>query len=737
MAETTGSTVTHNLHPSVLVPSVISGLVAGILAIILQLSFAALIFGGDLSPYLARGIGLALFSGIVLAAVVALTSSLQVTVASPQDIPAAILAVITVSISVLLSESRNTSATFSTVVATLALTTMLTGVVFLGLGVFRLGRFVRYIPYPVIGGFLAGTGWLLLEGGVNVMTGARLTPEWVFLLTQPTVILRWVPGIVLACVLVIVLRRWTHALITPAILFIAIAIFYITLAYTGNTVEIARARSWMLGPFPSESLFQFVTPTAFLEADWLVVLRQADKIAAIVLVCVIALLLNASGIELAVRRDMDFNRELRAAGLANLIAGLAAGFPGYHLLGASTLSFRLGARSRITGLTAAVLIAVTLIFGASLLEYMPRPVLGGLLAYLGISFLVEWLFEAFFKLPRLDYLLIVLITGVIAIFGFLPGVAVGLVVAMLLFIVTYSRVRPVTQELTGSTYHSTIDRSPVERAYLMEQAGDIWILQLQEFLFFGTAQTLLDKIRARIRDVTRPALKYIVLDFQRVPGMDSSAVASFLRLRQILEPQQIELVLTNVHPGIRSQLQRGEFEKGARYFLSLDAGVEWCEDQILESNAFAYDDIFRTLDAQLLQILPDAQAVERFKRYLTRVEIPVGTYLIRQGEIAEAVYFLEMGELSVEVEREGGKTMRLRTIQHSSVVGEVATYWGGIRTASVVTLKPSTVYRLFTRELDEMDRQDPDLAAALHRWMASIMAERLAANTELLQILTK
>jgi SulP family sulfate permease len=731
----TRSTLSHNFHPSVLVPAITAGLIAGILAIILQLSFAALVFGGDLSPYLGRGIGLALFSGIVLAFVVAVTSSFQVSIASPQDSPAAILAIITVSLSALLSESRDTSATFATVIAALAATTLLTGAVFFGLGIFRLGRLVRFIPYPVVGGFLAGTGWLLLEGGINVMTGARLTPEWAFLLSQPIVIVRWLPGVALACVLLIVLRRWTHALITPAILFIAILLFYAALVYSGNSVDTARERSWMLGPFPSESLFQFLTPMAFADANWTILLRQADKIAATVVVCVVALLLNASGIELAVRRDLDFNRELRAAGVANFIAGIAAGFPGYHLLGASTLSYRLGARSRITGIAAAVLVAFTLLFGADLLEYVPRPVLGALLVYLGIAFLVEWLYDAFFKLPRLDYALIVLITAVIAIFGFLPGVGVGIVVAMLLFIVTYSRVRSVKQELTGATYRSTVDRSPAERALMLERGGEIWILQLQEFVFFGTAQTLLDKIRARIEDTSRDALRYIILDFQRVPGLDSSAVASFLRMQQLLEQRNIVLGLTGVTSTIQQQLKRGGLKKGVHLFPTLDAGVEWCEDQILADSGFKYDDTFSSLDMQLQQILPRNEDVERIQPYMARLEVPAGTYLIRQGEMANAVYFIEQGEVSVEAELEGGKTMRLRTIQHSSVVGEIATYWGGVRTASVVTVKPTTVYRITTRELEEMDRKDPDLAAAMHRWMATVMAERLAENTKMIRVL--
>ncbi len=726
------SALARNLNPAVLVPALTSGLIAGVLAVILQLSFAALIFGGDLSSQLGKGIGLALFSGFVLALVVALTSSFPVSVACPQDSPAAILAILTVSISATLSESRTTSATFATVIAALALTTMLTGASFFGLGWFRLGSFVRFIPYPVVGGFLAGTGWLLMQGGVNVMTGAQLTPEWIFLLSQPSVIARWLPGVGLAIVLLLVLRRWTHALITPIIILLGILIFYLALNATGLTIEQARDRSWMLGPFPKESLFQFLTPNAFLGADWDALLRQVDKLAAILIVSVIALLLNASGIELAVQRDLDFNRELKAAGLANFLAGLAAGFPGYHMLGASTLSYKLGARSRVTGITAAVLVGFTLLFGASLLEYVPRPVLGGLLVFLGISFLVEWLYDAYFKLPRIDYALIVVILAVIAVFGFLPGVAAGVVIAMLMFIVNYSRIHPVKHALTGETFRSTVDRSPNERAHLRARGEQLWILQLQEFIFFGTAQHLLDQIRARVLDTQRAPLQFIVLDFRRVPGLDSSAVASFLRMRQLTHAQQIQLILTNLKSEIREQLERGGF-RNIQYFPSMDHGVEWCEDQILVTHESAQNPERVAFHAQLAQFLPHAHDAPRVEKYLERIEVPINTILLHQGDAADALYFIEQGEVSVQLQLPDGKEVRLRTIHHGTVVGEVAMYLGGVRTASVVTREPTTAYRFTMNAIREMEQNDPDLAAALHKWIAGVMAERLADNVRTLE----
>jgi SulP family sulfate permease len=731
------SALAHELSPAVLVPAITAGLIAGVLAIILQISFAVLIFVGDLSPMLGRGIGLALFSGFVLALVVAVMSSFPVSIASPQDSPAAILGLLAISISALLSESRDTPATYATVISALAVTTMFTGAFFFGLGQFRLGRLVRFIPYPVIGGFLAGTGWLLLQGGVNVMTGAQLTPEWVYLLSQPTVIIRWLPGIFLACVLLIVLRRWTHGLVTPAIIFIAILLFYFAITMGGLSIEQARDRSWMLGPFPPGSLFQFLTPTAFLDANWTVVLRQADKIAAVILVSVVALLLNASGIELAARRDVDFNRELKAAGLANFIAGLGAGLPGYHLLGATTLSHRLGARSRMTGITAALLIGFTLLFGASLLEYFPRPVLGGLLAYFGISFLVEWLYDAWFKLPHLDYALIVVILVVIAVFGFLPGVGVGIVIAMLLFIVNYSRIRVVKHSLTGESFRSQVDRSPTERALLRDHGEQLLILQLQEFIFFGTGQGLLDQIRIRIQDTTRVPLRFIVMDFRRVPGLDSSAVASFLRMQQLTQAQQIELVLTDVRVEIQEQLARGGMSSGSEsnihYFESLDHGVEWCEDRILEEASTPGSAEPLTFHAQLAQVLPNANDTTRLDRYMRRIQVPAETTLLQQGEGAHALYFIESGEVSVELKLAEGKTVRLRTIHHGTVVGEVAMYLGGVRTASVVTLEPTIAYRLTSAAIAEMEQNDPDLAAALHKWIAGVMAERLADNVRTLE----
>jgi SulP family sulfate permease len=274
--------------------------------------------------------------------------------------------------------------------------------------------------------------------------------------------------------------------------------------------------------------------------------------------------------------------------------------------------------------------------------------------------------------------------------------------------------------------------------YLRAHGDELLILQLQEFIFFGTGQGLLDRIRARAQDTTRVPLRFIVMDFQRVPGLDSSAVASFLRMEQLAQAQEIKLVLTDVRPEITEQLKRGGVGADMpeiHYFESLDHGVEWCEDQLLAAADMLANGEPIKFHEQIAQVLPDAADIQRLDRYLHRIEVPPQTVLLHQGEAAHSLYFIETGEVSVELMLAGGKTVRLRTIHKGTVVGEVAMYMGGVRTASVVTLAQTVAYRLTSAAIAEMEEHDPDLAAALHKWIAAVMAERLADNVRTLEAL--
>ncbi len=423
-------------HPSRLIPSLTAALITGVVTIIYALSFVALIFSGDLAPYISKGIGLALFAAMVQSLVIALMSSSPGMVSHVQEAPVALMGVMAAAIAAQMTAS--TDEILPTVIVALAFTTLLTGICCFLLGKLKLGELIRFVPYPVVGGFLAGTGWLLSMGAFLLMTGFSPSLNQLPQLLQPQVIWQWVPGSCFGILLVMVLRRYSHVLLMPGLVVGAIALFYLALFMTQTSIPKAQTDGLLLGPFPEGGLWQPIQLSTLFQANWQIIFAQTGQMTAIILITVLNLLLNAIGIELAIGRDLDLNRELRATGIANLIAGLGGGIIGFHSMGSSTLTYaKIGARSRIVGILNAVSIVAILLAGASVISLFPKPVLGGVALFLGLDFLVEWVYDAWFKLPKTDYFIVILILVVTATVGFLEGVGVGLAIALVLFAINY------------------------------------------------------------------------------------------------------------------------------------------------------------------------------------------------------------------------------------------------------------------------------------------------------------
>jgi SulP family sulfate permease len=120
------------------------------LVVFIEVSFAALIFSGELDQFVPQGVGILLFGAFIMGAYVSLTSSLSGAISLPQDPPNVILAVVAASIATTMT-SASPERTLATVVGAMMLSAVLTGLFFWLLGRFNLGQLVRYIPYPVVG----------------------------------------------------------------------------------------------------------------------------------------------------------------------------------------------------------------------------------------------------------------------------------------------------------------------------------------------------------------------------------------------------------------------------------------------------------------------------------------------------------------------------------------------------------------------------------------------------------
>ncbi len=694
---------------------VTAGAVIGLVEVVLAVSFAALVYGGYLAQFLPNGIGLYLVAASLTLAILAWRAGDRGVVGSVQDAAAAVLAIVATNAA--LDSFGSSDRAFLTVVAATLVVTLLTSITFLLLGTFRLGSLARFIPYPVVGGFLAGTGWLLMKGGLRVAVGIDLELRTISRFADSFALIRWVPAFAFGVVLLVSSRVVKRPLVIPAVLGIGFVLFAIGMLVTGSSLQSAREGLWLLGPFDSTRLWEPWTYRAVQGADWSAVLAQAPGIATAVFVAVLACLFNVGGVELLLHKDLDSNEELRDAGWVNVVSSVFGGIPGYHALSLTSLSEQMGADGRAAGLVAALVPLAAVVFGASAVGMIPRMIVGGALVFVGLSFLVSWLVDVRRSLPLGEYLIVVAILVTIATKGLLPGLVVGLVLAIALFAVNYGRIDLVHEVAFGTTYRSNVDRPPNERAALHGLADRVQILRMNGYVFFGAASGLLERIRRR--EQAGP-LRFLLVDLRRVTGMDASAVLSFRKIAQLGEASGFQLVFAGVPEGVEAQLRRGEVvaSDGVVWFEpDLDRGLQRCEDGLLEegSSLVAAEDSNESLAGLPPHLMP----------YLERVSLPEGAVLIRQSDPPDDMFVLESGRLRVEMLTAEGTRMRLSTVRRGVVVGEISMYTGVPRTADVVAETPSVVLRLSRASLERLEAEEPVTAAALHRWLATTLAERL------------
>jgi SulP family sulfate permease len=705
--------VSEGLRTSKVLATITAGAVIGIVEVVLAVSFAALVYGGYLAQFLPDGIGLYLVAASLTLGILGWRAGARGVVGTVQDASTAVLAIVATNAA--LATFGSTNRAFLTVIAATMVVTLLTGIAFLLIGTFRLGNLARFIPYPVVGGFLAGTGWLLVKGGLRVASGINLEWSKIGDYADSFELVRWVPAFAFGVILLVATRLVRRPLVIPVVIGIGFVAFGIGMLLTGSSLDAARNGLWLLGPFKSTKLWEPWTFRALSRADWSAVIDQAPGIATAVFVAVIACLFNVGGIELLLHKDLDTNEELRDVGWVNTVSGLFGGIPGYHALSLTSLAQQMAAGGREAGLAAAAVPLAAVVFGASVVGLIPRMIVAGVLVFVGLSFIVEWVFDLRRSLPRGEYLIVPVILATIITKGLLPGLVVGLVLAVVLFAVNYGRTELVHEVAFGTTYRSNVDRPPGERAVLHGLADHVQILRLSGFVFFGMASGLLERIRKRAE--TAP-LRFLLVDLRRVTGMDASAVLSFRKVALLAEASGFELVFAGVPETVERQLLRGgvTVDDGViRFEPDLDRALQRCEDGLLATVPPAAEgarDGRSIMPAHLMD-------------YLERQEVPEGTVLIRQSDPPDDVFVLESGRLRVEMVTPDGTRMRLSTVQSGVVVGEVGMYTGVPRTADVVAETPSVVLRLSRASIERVETEEPETAAALHRWLATMLSERL------------
>lgn len=725
----TGDVAVDGGHPSI-TRAVLTGLVVGPISVVLTIATASIVFVGPLAQFRAEGVGMVLFGAAVLGIVAALRVSYGGVMASPQDMPAVILSLSTAAVAERMG-TDDPAALFATVGALIAVSGLLCGLALWLVGHRRLGRYARFLPYPVMGGFLASIGYLLAMGGVELAVGELPSlPD----LLGPDHLWRWLPPVGLGAALLLASRAVDSGLVVPAVTLAAFGGFYVLVHVSGLGLDGAAAAGLLMGGVEggSGSLAGAFGPATLLRADWGQIAAEAPAIATLVGFCVVEALLTASAIELATDEPVDLDRDARGLGLANMLASLGGGIPGYHVLGETMLGTRmLGGSSRVVGVITGVVAAAALFGGAPVLVALPVGVFAGLLIYLGLELLYDWLWLERSRLPLPDFAVVLLILGVTVMFGFFAAVASGLAAAAALFVVACARIEPVRSRTTGALQRSTVERPPESIARLVEAGERVLVYELQGFVFFATANALYQRIAPEIEHPTGPRPRAVLLDFRRVQGFDVSAAFNLDRLAQHAGRCGVTLGLCHLDPAAQGRIERLGLAADCTVFATLDEALACYEEEALAAGPGPSGTDPASLDA-LIERLGGSHG----SALVPRREVPAGAVLIEQGAPSDSLMLLRSGRLCALVSGPGGAPLRVATFLPGAITGEIGVYADTPRSATVVAEIDSVVLVVSCDTLDRMTDNDPEAAAAFHRLAAAILARRLARTTGLLRALS-
>jgi high affinity sulfate transporter 1 len=433
-------------------------------------------------------------------------------------------------------------------VALVAAITLVTGILFLLLALFKMGWISQFLSKAVITGFLFGAAIQVVIGELRKLTGTEAagSNSWQKLFswlaglseTHPTTLVVGILSLILILVLRFTAPRVPGALVLVVLGIIATAVF--GLGDMGVALVGDVPRGWAGLAIPD---LQFVL-------DNLQVIAGASL--GLLLIGFSQSAGDAREFAARHRYRIDIDQESVAQGMSNVGSGLFQGIPVSTSLSASSLNDSAGARTPVASLTTGVLVILTLLFLAPLFSYLPNAVLAAIIidaVVFGMMNVKEM--RRLRHVARADFwIAVAAILGVLSA-GVMAGVFIGIVLSVVWLI--YVSAAPYMPELgrkPGTQVFRSLDDFSDSETY-----PGLLVLRFDAGLFFASVDALEDRLRELALGAD-PPLHTVVLDFEGVNFIDSQGSAKLAEILEMTTNYDIELRLTRVKPDVKDLLQR-------------------------------------------------------------------------------------------------------------------------------------------------------------------------------------
>jgi SulP family sulfate permease len=570
-----------------------------------------------------------------------------------------------------------------TIVLLMTVLGILTGLIQMLIGFLGVGKLIRYIPYPVVSGYLSGVGLIIVGSQIPKFAGAPAGSGWFDVLVSPQLWDWRALAIGGSTVLAMLLAaKVTKAIPATIAGILAGLLTYLGLASSDASMLQLAGNRLVVGPLgaPAEGYLGLLTNRWFQIGD----LRLSQVAALLGSALTLAALLSIDTLKTCVVLDQmtrtrhEPNRELAAQGLGNVVASTIGGMPGAGTMGASLVNLSSGAKTRISGILEGVFALIAALMLGAFVAWIPVATLSGILIVVGFRMIdTDPLRYLESRSTVLDFLVVLAVVAVALTVGLIAASATGVGLAIILFLREQVGGNVIRRKSLVSQRSSTWYRPEAEMRLLEQKGASGIIFELQGSLFFGTTHHFYLTLEPELR--TRD---FIILDLQRVQSVDLTAAHALILIRDMLAERKAVLLLSNVRESLPNGRNLREFlelsgltgkDSPVLIMPTLESAIEWVEERLLGAVDQTRPDAqpLELHEMELFQGRKDDTMVD-LEACMERCARKAGEAIYRRGDPGDELYLIRRGEVRLLV-GSGGSTQ----LHHIATFGR-GDFFGGL-----------------------------------------------------------
>ena len=624
---------------------------------------------------------------------------------------------------------------------------ILTGLTQVLIGFLGVGRLIRYIPYPVMSGYLSGVGLIIIGSQIPKFAGAPAGSAWLEVLMTPH---NWDwRGLVIGGVTVtamLLAPKLTKAVPGTVVGIAAGVVTYAGIAVLDPELRELTGNPLVVGPLGAtgEGYVGLITERWYQIGE----LKLSQVAGLVGSALTLAALLSIDTLKTCVVLDQmtrtrhEPNRELAAQGLANVVSSTIGGMPGAGTMGASLVNLSSGGTTRMSGIIEGVMALVVALVLSAFVAWIPVATLSGVLIVVGLRMIdTDPLRFLESRSTVLDFSVVLVVVCVALFVGLIAASATGVVLSILLFLREQVGGNVVRRKSHIGQRSSTWFR-PEAEMQLLEQKGETAVIyELQGSLFFGTTYRLYRTLEPELATAD-----YLIMDLQRVQSVDVTAAHMLNQLRDILAERKVPLLLANVSERLSNGRNLREFLELSGLFApsgnvivlpSLEEAIEWVEERLIGDGRRA-DLTLPPLELHEIELFKGSkpETLVDLQSCMESRSCKAGEFIYVRGEAESNLYLIRCGE--VRILGNVGNTPRQR---HIATFGR-GEFFGGLgfldrrpRGNTAVASTDCELYVLSQEKLNYLAEQHKRIAFVLVSQLAHTLAVRLRHTDDELTLL--